>query len=141
MVKVTFKMHRAFTVLEHFTNKEWYFHNENYLEIYNLLSTDDQERFNSDIRKVDWRHYAKSVYMGTRRYLLKEDDSNIEKAKKRLLFIRVSYFLFQVFLFALLFYFIISPLFTQLSDLMLNQYKNNTSVTILAGTGSKHRFI
>jgi fatty acyl-CoA reductase len=112
MVKVTLKMHRAFTVLEHFTNKEWCFHNDNYLEIHDLLSPQDQKTFSSDIRTIDWRQYAKDVYMGTRRYLLKEDDNNIEKAKRRLLFIRCFYTLFQIIILALFWYFIVYPVFS-----------------------------
>ncbi len=112
MVKVTLKMHRAFTVLEHFTNKEWCFHNDSYLQIHDLLSPEDQKIFSSDIRKIDWREYAKNVYMGTRRYLLKEDDSNIEKAKRRLLFIRGFYSLFQIIILALFWYFIVYPVFS-----------------------------
>lgn len=140
MVKLTFKMHRAFTVLEHFTNKEWCFHNNNYIEIHDQLSPEDQQAFFSDIRRIDWRQYAKGVYMGTRRYLLKEDDSNIEKAKNRLLLIRVTYFLFQLVFWALLWYFMISPAFTRVSDIMLNSSANKT-VTILTESDSKLRFI
>ncbi|CAG2109494.1 unnamed protein product [Medioppia subpectinata] len=52
MVKVTNKMHRAFTVLEHFTNKEWVFHNTNYYEIHDKLSEEDQKLYFSDIRRL-----------------------------------------------------------------------------------------
>ena len=106
MVKMTQKMHRAFTVLEHFTTKEWCFHNDNYYQIYDQLSEEDQKTYFSDVRKIDWRKYAESLYLGTRRYLLKEDDSTVEKARQRLSYICLIYKLFQIVLLALIMYFI-----------------------------------
>ncbi|XP_054163305.1 fatty acyl-CoA reductase 1-like [Oppia nitens] len=102
MAKVTSRMHRAFEVLEHFTNKEWVFDNRNYFDIYDRLSDDDQQLYSSDVRRLDWKDYAWNLYFGTRRYLLKEDDSNIEKAQKRLNYITVFYNIFLVTLWALL---------------------------------------
>ncbi|CAG2176235.1 unnamed protein product, partial [Oppiella nova] len=98
MVKVTRKMHRAFEVLEHFTSKEWVFHNRNYYDIHDRLSPEDQRLYFSDIRRLDWRIYAENLYLGTRRYLLKEDDSNIDKAQTRITYITLFYNLFLLVL-------------------------------------------
>ena len=110
MVKLTQKMHRAFTVLEHFTTKEWHFHDENFFKIYDQLSEEDQKTYYSDVRKIDWEKYAQGVYWGTRRYLLNEDDSTVTEAKKRLSFITICYTLFQIIL-ATLIAFLIYSLF------------------------------
>lgn len=106
LVKVTQKMHRAFQVLEKFTTKEWLFHSDNYFYILDQLPEEDQKEYFSDVRKIDWRKYAESVYLGTRRYLLKEDDSTVEKAKQRLSKICLFYYMFQTVLLALIMYFI-----------------------------------
>lgn len=98
MMKLTQKMHRAFTVLEHFTTKEWHFHDENYSTIRDMLSDEDQKTYYSDVRKIDWNKYAEGVYWGTRRYLLKEDDSSVADAKKRLSKITLFYSLFLLVL-------------------------------------------
>ena len=112
MVKMTQKMHRAFTVLEHFTTKEWCFHNDNYFLIYDNLPEEEKKTYFSDVRQIDWRKYAENVYLGTRRYLLKEDDSTVEKAKQRLNFICLIYKLFQIVLVVIAMYFIFYKFFS-----------------------------
>ncbi|KAI7693619.1 Fatty acyl-CoA reductase 1 [Sarcoptes scabiei] len=83
MVDVTNKMHRAFEVLDHFTNHQWEFRNEKYLKIFNQLERGDQNLFASNVETIDWFSYCDSLYIGTRRYLLNEDDSTIEDGKRR----------------------------------------------------------
>lgn len=83
MVKVTGKMHRAFDVLEHFTNHQWCFRHHAYQRIFEKLSKDDQVTFESNVRAIDWPFYCNSLQMGSRRYLLNEDDSTIEAGLKR----------------------------------------------------------
>lgn len=131
MVRVTLKMHRAFAVLEHFTNKEWSFHNDNYLHIHSKMSDQDKRTFFSDIREINWREYAHDLYMGTRRYLLKEDDSNIEQAHKRLQLICFAYLLFQLILAALLFYTIVYPIGVTISNFVTNSCSNDLLYTFL----------
>lgn len=83
MVKVTKKMHRAFDVLEHFTNREWCFRYKNYSEIFATLNHSEQLLFESNVASINWIHYCDSLYMGSRRYLLNEDDSTIEQGIRR----------------------------------------------------------
>lgn len=83
MMKVTRKMHKAFDVLAHFTNREWSFKYKNYPLIHKQLSDQDRALFFSDVEKINWLAYCDSLYMGSRRYLLNEDDSTIPDGKKR----------------------------------------------------------
>ena len=83
MVKVTKKMHKAFDVLEHFTNREWCFVNNNYTQIFNKLNSNEQMLFESDISKIKWLDYCDALYMGSRRYLLNEEDSTIPQGIRR----------------------------------------------------------
>lgn len=91
MMSVTRRMHRAFDVLEHFTSREWSFRYRNYLEIYHRVVADEQPLFRSNVAEVDWVRYCDSINMGTRRYLLKEDDSSIDNARRRLKILNLVY--------------------------------------------------
>ncbi|KAF7495943.1 Fatty acyl-CoA reductase 2 [Sarcoptes scabiei] len=83
LMKITKQMHRGFDTLQPFTNREWFFRYENYRDIFNSLSEHDQQIFPSDISKIDWYDYIDGATLGTRRYMMKEDDSSIEQAIRR----------------------------------------------------------
>lgn len=102
MVRVTKKMHRAFDVLEHFTSREWIFVYKSYLEIFKQLSTEEQQLFQSNVATINWSKYCSSITMGCRRYLLKEDDSSIERSRKRQTWITIGYAVFKLLLIAIL---------------------------------------
>ncbi|RWS03756.1 fatty acyl-CoA reductase CG5065-like protein [Dinothrombium tinctorium] len=82
MVKVVNKMHNAFNLLEFFAQRQWSFPCNNLLAMYNSLPPKDRELFPMNVREVNWHAYSHDFYMGIRRHLLKEDDSNIEKARR-----------------------------------------------------------
>jgi hypothetical protein len=106
-------MHHAFDLLGYFARREWSFPNANVLHLHEQMSVVDRKTFRIDVRQVVWQSYMHDLYMGIRRYLLKEDDANIAQARKRMNRIIVAYFLFRVFLclgLALLVYF--SPIWT-----------------------------
>lgn len=90
MVKLTEKMHRALDVIAYFGKREWHFQGSNFRHIWERLSPEEQESFQCDGHPIDWSTYYRDACMGSRRYLLKEDDSTIEaalKRQKRLIFI------------------------------------------------------
>lgn len=80
MVKIVQRLDVAFANLLYFSTREWDFQYANYRRIYQMLSEDEKKIFFSDIGQVDWTEYSKRATAGNRRYLLKEDDSTIEKA-------------------------------------------------------------
>ena len=102
MVRIIKKMHRAFDVLEHFTSREWRFVCQNYIQIFSQLETKEQMLFESNVSKIDWVDYCDSVALGTRRYLLNEDDSTIEKARKRMVWINIGYSVFKTIIYILI---------------------------------------
>ena len=103
MVKVTRKMHRAFDVLEHFTNREWCFRYHAYQRIFAQLSDDEKEQFVSDVERIDWKQYCDTLTLGSRRFLLNEDDSTIEPARRRQRFLSTVYLIFDSTLYLLMF--------------------------------------
>lgn len=99
MMKVTRKMHRAFDVLEHFTNHQWVFRYEHYNQIYESLTPADQQCYPSKIASIDWIQYCDSLYMGSRRYLLNEEDSTIPRGVRRQRFLTIGYAAFKTLMF------------------------------------------
>ncbi|XP_027202667.1 fatty acyl-CoA reductase 1-like [Dermatophagoides pteronyssinus] len=91
LLNITKRMHLGFDTLEPFTNNEWQFRSQNYLDIFYQLSPHEQEIFRSDIGQIDWMKYVDNATLGTRRYLLKEDDSTIDQAIQRQKFINWAY--------------------------------------------------
>lgn len=85
LMKVTQRMQKACDVVEPFTTKQWTFQHDNYPSIYKQLTQQDRTTFFSDASQINWHDYCcHSLYMGTRRYLLKEEDSTFAKGKERL---------------------------------------------------------
>ncbi|CAG2168842.1 unnamed protein product [Oppiella nova] len=87
MVSVTQRMHNGFEMLSYFWMKEWTFHSLNTRSLMAILrrhSPYDSQHFKFDVSIVDWNLMTKNSWYGGRRYLLKEDDDNIPKAKRRL---------------------------------------------------------
>lgn len=91
LMNITKRMHLGFDTLQPFTSRQWHFIEENYRQIYQQLSPREQEQFRSDIGDIDWEAYIDDAALGTRRYLLKEDDSTIDKALKRQKFLDWAY--------------------------------------------------
>ena len=84
MVRLMKRMHHAFDLLGYFARREWDFPSNNLIELYESMSSTDKILFNIDVKQVQWREYIHDSYMGIRRYLLKEEDSSIDAARKRM---------------------------------------------------------
>ena len=70
--------------LEYFTAREWYFTNDNMVNLYKCLGEDDKKTFNFDVKSIDWTTYMENYCIGTKKYALKEDMSRIGQAKATL---------------------------------------------------------
>lgn len=102
MVRLVKRMHHAFDLLGYFARREWSFPTNNLLALIDKMSTEDQQTFKMDVRDVDWHAYCADFYMGIRRYLLKEDDTNIEKARKRMKMVNLGYTCIQILMFVVI---------------------------------------
>ncbi len=60
----------------------------------------DKVLFNFDIRQLDWPNYWEDYVLGVRKYILKEEDSSLPKARRKL---RRMYFLPKIIAFIILF--------------------------------------
>lgn len=83
MVRLVRRMHNAFQMLEYFATRQWKFPSDNLVALNKSLNETDRKVFDFDVTKIDWNVYTHNMYLGMRRHLLKEDDDNVEKARKR----------------------------------------------------------
>lgn len=102
MVNAVARMHHALSLLHYFTQRSWSFPCNNLTHLIDHMkktSSSDAERFYMDVRDVKWRDYISQCYMGARRYLLKESDSTIADARRRMTWIKLVYYsgLFALF--------------------------------------------
>jgi len=52
--------------------------------LFQQMSDFDKNEFDFDVNNIDWKIYYKNIWLGMRRHLLKENDDEIPKAKRRL---------------------------------------------------------
>ncbi|XP_067131275.1 putative fatty acyl-CoA reductase CG5065 [Centruroides vittatus] len=79
------KMKKVNAAFEYFYTREWKFHSDNTEKLNEMMSLEDKKNFDCDVGKVDWNDYLKWYSLGIRRYVLKEDDSTIIQARKRVM--------------------------------------------------------
>lgn len=84
MVKVQQKIQRAINALSYFLHNEWTFASDNLTKMQSMLSDSDRKLFSVDTTKIEWSPYLESYVRGVKRYILKEDDSDLPKARKHL---------------------------------------------------------
>lgn len=66
-----------------FAIREWEFTNHNTRKLWDELSVKDKEIFPFDMRQVDWNVYVSNEISGIRKYVLKEELSNLPAARKK----------------------------------------------------------
>jgi fatty acyl-CoA reductase len=132
MVRRYEKLHRAVNSFEYFMTRSWNFSINNVMMLNDQLEGVDKVLFNFDIRQLDWPNYWEDYVLGIRKHILKEEDSSLPKARRKL---RRMYFLPKIigfiFLFLIFVGFLLAYVFT--SDTMgshsiahLNHTNNET---------------
>lgn len=94
MVNIVQRMHHALSLLKYFCTRSWSFPCPNLSSLIQHMSQNsagDLDKFYMDVRGIKWKEYIGLCYMGARRNLLKESDSTIAEAKKRLWRITLLY--------------------------------------------------
>ncbi|XP_054161213.1 putative fatty acyl-CoA reductase CG5065 [Oppia nitens] len=84
MVRIYERLHRSVRALEWFTTHEWNFTNNNILMLIDQLKGIDRQIFHFDVRAVNWSTYWGDYVLGTRQYILKEDNSTLPEARHNL---------------------------------------------------------
>lgn len=83
-VRLYDRAHRAISCLDFFTTHQWQFVSENPIRLLDYLSDVDKETFYFDVRQIDWNVYIETYVLGARRFILKDDMSTLQDARKNL---------------------------------------------------------
>jgi len=74
------KLERVMDVLYVFLLREWKFENSNIQDLWLRLSEDDRRTFPFSFKEFDWNLYIKNCVYGIRKYILRENISNLNEA-------------------------------------------------------------
>lgn len=105
LITVNQRLQAMNNVLRFFSLREWKFKTDNMRRLKGRLSEQDSKIYNLDPHSIDWNEHFVGFIKGTRKYLLKEKDQDIDKARRN---IRRMYYVhksFITFLLVLLFRF------------------------------------
>ncbi|XP_075148976.1 fatty acyl-CoA reductase wat-like [Haematobia irritans] len=84
MTKAYKKIHKQCGLLRYFLDHTFTFDMDNTKAIWKAMTADDRRIFNFDMASLNWSDYFYNSLFGVRRFLAKEDQSTIPKAKKLL---------------------------------------------------------
>ncbi|KAG5323035.1 FACR1 reductase, partial [Acromyrmex heyeri] len=82
MVRIQKRISDGLDVLQYFTTREWVFYNDGLINLFEELSTEDQNLFKIIVYDIDIDEYLKTTILGARQYCMKEDLSTLPKARR-----------------------------------------------------------
>ncbi|KAL8568138.1 hypothetical protein ACOMHN_027661 [Nucella lapillus] len=80
-VKIQDRLWKAVNTLEFFTSRQWNFCNDNIFMLLTKLSNEDKKTFPFDPRSIDWATYMENYCLGVKQFVLKEEISELPKAR------------------------------------------------------------
>lgn len=84
MARIYNKLRIATKTFEYFTTHHWNFQATNLIQLAETLESIDQKEFHFDVRDLEWKAYWEIYILGIRKFVLKEDDSTLPKARRNL---------------------------------------------------------
>lgn len=82
LVRAQQRIQNGLSVLQYYTTRNWYFHNENIKKISGKLNSKDREEFSVDFNKINWNEYILNSVLGARQYCMKEGPETLPYARK-----------------------------------------------------------
>ncbi|XP_057664481.1 putative fatty acyl-CoA reductase CG5065 [Diorhabda carinulata] len=82
MIRIQKRVSQGLKLLQYYTTRPWYFHNDKLTRIYESLNETDQQIFYSNRQKIDYNKYFLNYILATRKYCVKEDPSTLPHARK-----------------------------------------------------------
>ncbi|KAF8373984.1 hypothetical protein PRIPAC_80413 [Pristionchus pacificus] len=79
------KVREVYQVFIPFVSKRWIYKADNMVELIERMQPEDVEKFDFDVRKMDWKEYTSDFLFGMKTFLTKNDimsDANLEVARK-----------------------------------------------------------
>ncbi|KAF5281654.1 hypothetical protein FQR65_LT14584 [Abscondita terminalis] len=83
MVRVQDKLCKAAKCLEYFTMQEWEFDDSNVQTLSSILNERDKQEFGFDVANIKWEEYIENYVLGIRRFIFKEEETSLPKARKQ----------------------------------------------------------
>ncbi|MBN3306003.1 FACR2 reductase, partial [Amia calva] len=84
MMRIFNRLHKALMLLEYFSNQSWDWNSDNMSMLLGQLSPEDKKIFNFDVRQLNWPEYIENYCIGTKKYVLNEDMSELPAARQHL---------------------------------------------------------
>ncbi|XP_059181554.1 fatty acyl-CoA reductase 1 isoform X1 [Centropristis striata] len=84
MMRIFNRLHKAIGLLEYFSSQDWEWNSENMNMLMGQLTPEDRKTFNFDVRQLNWPEYIENYCIGTKKYVLNEDMSDIPAARQHL---------------------------------------------------------
>lgn len=82
MVRIQKRIQNGLSVLQYYTTRPWYFHNDKLFNIWNSLNKVDRSIFYIDRDSLNMDQYLLNYVLGARKYCLHEEPETIPYAKK-----------------------------------------------------------
>ncbi|KAF5280111.1 hypothetical protein FQA39_LY18145 [Lamprigera yunnana] len=96
LVKVQDKLCKAAKCLEYFTTQEWEFDDSNVQALTLILNQRDKQEFCFDVAQIKWEEYIENYILGIRRFIFKEEETTLPKARKQVSKLYWTYRILQV---------------------------------------------
>ncbi|XP_029681504.1 fatty acyl-CoA reductase 1 isoform X2 [Takifugu rubripes] len=84
MMRIFNRLHKAIGLLEYFSSQDWEWNSENLNMLMSQMTPEDRKTFNFDVRQLNWPEYIENYCIGTKKYVLNEDMSDIPAARQHL---------------------------------------------------------
>uniref|UniRef100_A0A8C6LHA7 Fatty acyl-CoA reductase n=1 Tax=Nothobranchius furzeri TaxID=105023 RepID=A0A8C6LHA7_NOTFU len=84
MMRIFNRLHKAISLLEYFSSQDWEWNSDNMNMLMGQLTPKDRKMFNFDVRQLNWPEYIENYCIGTKKYVLNEDMSDIPAARQHL---------------------------------------------------------
>lgn len=84
VASVQLKVIKGLSVFYHYVRMNFRLRTKNLQELFTQLDVDDQQTFFFDHKTIDWEKYHDNGIRGIRKFLLKDDESTMEKAQRKL---------------------------------------------------------
>ncbi|XP_077399615.1 fatty acyl-CoA reductase 1 [Vanacampus margaritifer] len=98
MMRIFNRLHKAISLLEYFSSQDWEWSSENVSMLMAQMSPEDRKTFNFDVRQLNWPEYIENYCIGTKKYVLNEDMSDIPAARQHLRKLRNIRYTFNILL-------------------------------------------
>ncbi|KOB61595.1 Fatty-acyl CoA reductase 1, partial [Operophtera brumata] len=81
LIKIQRRTYIANQAIVYYATKQWTFHNKNLVSLRSRIKEQDKDLFYYDIENINWRVFFLNACLGAKRYLLKEMEEDMPKAK------------------------------------------------------------